>query len=139
MAALEPSASTNSLAGYVPSLGGRPGGPADAESFALTESQRQILEMLEDKPHAPAAQDAKTTDAGGFGLDIAFAAVGATAILSGIVLVFFFAAAGSVLLVLGAVLCAVAFEHVALRDLTSEEANLVVPASADVGVPTDVA
>lgn len=139
MAALEPSAASSSLAGYVPSLGGLPGGPADAEGFALTESQRQILEMLEDRPYAAAAQNAKNSDAGGYGLDIAFAAVGATAILSGIILVFFFAAAGSVLLVLGAVLCAVAFEHVALRDLTAEEADLVVPAPADVARPRDVA
>lgn len=81
--------------------------------------------MLEGRPAAMApAIEPSNAAKRGFGLDVAFAVTGALSIISGVVLLFFFAALGAVVLVLGAILCAVAFEHVALADLAAEEAEL---------------
>ena len=92
------------------------------EPMTLTESQREILEMLDGS--RPAREHVAAEDAvRGFGVDVAFATLGAVSILAGIVLLFFFAAFGSILLVLGAILCAVAFEHVALSDLNTIDAD----------------
>lgn len=126
MSTLDSSANTEPFKNPAPSLGGHAGGPAEAEDLALTENQRQILAMLEGRPAEAPPERAGPVVAGGggFGMDIAFATVGGAAILAGATMVFFFAALGSLLLVLGAVLCAVAFEHVALRDLAAEEAEL---------------
>lgn len=131
MTTLDPSANAETSTNPAPSLGGHAGGPADAEEFVLTENQRQILAMLEGRPaHAEAERPAQAmAGSGGVGMDIAFATVGGVAILAGATMVFFFAALGSLLLVLGAVLCAVAFEHVALRDLAAEKVELTLAAA----------
>lgn len=128
MAALEPSSRGPSFAPAVPPFSSHAPGTADADGMVLTESQKQILAMLDDVPHSASAEAAPTASGGGFGLDVAFATVGALCVVSGVMLVFFFAALGSVVLVLGAVLCAVAFEHVALRDLRAEEDELIANA-----------
>lgn len=93
------------------------------DTMVLSDTQQEILAMLEDRPSHIDARVAER-EARGFSADVALAVFGAMSVFAGIVLLFFFAAMGSILLVTGAILCAVAFEHVALADLSSDELEI---------------
>jgi hypothetical protein len=90
------------------------------DPVVLTDAQRDILALLGDQP-ARARVRVAEPQARSFNADAAFAVLGFTSILGGIVMLFFFAALGSVLLVAGAALCAVAFEHVSLSEMAQDE------------------
>lgn len=95
------------------------------DTLVLTDSQQQILSLLDDRPaHKHKEATVAVEEARSFGVDIAFAVMGSVSILAGITMLFFFAAMGGILLVTGVILCAVAFEHVALSSAVGDELEM---------------
>jgi hypothetical protein len=91
---------------------------------APTSAQLEILEALEgkathvrDRPEPPDR----------LVWEVALGVFGIASLLVGVVLVFFFAALGSVVLVLGGILCAVAFEGAARREVVLDSQSLPPP------------
>jgi hypothetical protein len=101
--------------------------------FVLTPEQAQIMDLLEGRVQArvqpTAAQAEATAGQGGMQRDIVLATLGATTLTAGLVAIFFMAAMGAVLLVVGALLCVAAYEHA----ISADAANILAASRDELG------
>jgi len=88
---------------------------SDPPRPAATAVQLEIIDAMEGRGHATHVHDRPEPPSPIF-WEVALGVFGIACLLVGVVLVFFFAALGSVVLVLGGILCAVAFEGAARHE-----------------------
>lgn len=82
----------------------------------LTPEQSDIMDLLEGRTLSAPSVQAHDGAAGTLQRDVVLATLGGMTLLSGLVSIFFMAALGAVLLVMGALLCVAAYEHAIAAD-----------------------
>lgn len=93
------------------------------DRMGLTPEQASIMDLLEDRSARVPQAAVQPAMAGGLKRDVVLVSLGGACLLSGMVAVFFMAAIGAVLLVVGALFCVAAYEHAVSVDALAIEEN----------------
>lgn len=98
------------------------------DRLGLTPEQVGIMDLLEGKVlRAPLPQAVRGASGESLQRDVVLALVGGLCLLSGLVAIFFMAALGAVLLVVGALFCVAAYEHAITIDAAATLAQNAGP------------
>jgi hypothetical protein len=86
------------------------------DRMGLTPEQAGVMDLLEGRVIRAPLTTAKRASSGGLQRDVVLALLGGACLMAGMVAVFFMAAVGAVLLVVGALFCVAAYEHAISAD-----------------------